>query len=164
MPATKEDIVRAIRTARSEVEDIVSAAPEFDWSKAVYDQGWNAKQVLCHLALTAGIPSLLISMAKMPRPDAPPSSSGAGGGAVDDVNERMVASLMDRPVDAILSQLVASYGRGLSDLESAPNELLSQPLRTPWGSEGELGELLLVEDLRDHVMVHIRDLSQAVGS
>ncbi len=49
-------------------------------------------------------------------------------------------------------------------MESAQDELLSRKIRTPWGSEGELRELLLIEDLRDHVMVHIRDLAQAVGS
>lgn len=163
MPVTKDEIVDTIRTARKRVEDIVSSAPEAAWSNPVYDQGWNAKQILCHLALTAGVPSLLIALAKTSRPAAPPQAAGSGID-IDGLNERMVASRLEKPVVEVLDELRGNYERAIKDVMDASDDLLVQPLQTPWGTRAALGELILVEDLRDHVMVHIRDLAQAVGS
>jgi hypothetical protein len=160
MAATKDEIAAAIRTAREQIEELVSSAPEGAWSSGVYQNGWNAKQVLCHLAITAGIPSLLIGMAKAPRPTVPQPSPDTS--SIDAANERMVESLMALPIDDIVAQIRRNYDRGLADLEGAPDGLLSQEMRTPWGSEGKLGDILLAEDLREHAMVHIGELARAV--
>lgn len=162
MPAIKDDIAAAIHTARDEVAQIVASAAESAWSNPVYEGGWTAKHVLCHLAITAGVPSLLIGLAATPRAETP--ISVAGSPDIDDLNDRMIASLLNLPAAVVLQQIRANYDRGLRDLEGSTDALLSQGLRTPWGTEGTLRELLLVEDLRDHVMVHIRDLAEAVRS
>jgi len=41
MPAFKDDIVAAFHTARDEVEQIVSSAPESEWNP-VYEGGWTS--------------------------------------------------------------------------------------------------------------------------
>lgn len=161
MTVTRDEIAAAIGAAREAIEQLASSASEGAWSSGVYENGWNAKQVLCHLAITAGVPSLLIGMAKAPRPAASAQPT-PDDSTIDAANERMVESLMGLPVDAIVGQVHRNYERGLADLANAPDDLLSEPMRTPWGSEGTLGELLLVEDLRDHVMVHLRELAQAL--
>ena len=108
MPAEKTDVIGVIRDVQREVERLVSAAPESAWSKPAYEQGWNARQLLCHIASTSGAAGFLIGMAKAP---------GAGGmGAdfdVDAWNVQAVAARQDKPIAEILEELSGNCQRDI---------------------------------------------------
>ena len=99
MAIRKEDIIGAIDIARGEARRLASEASDSAWTNGVYENGWNAKQLLCHLALTANVPAYLIGIAQASR-------SATGGGTpsldVEKFNEREVARRQDNPVSEIL--------------------------------------------------------------
>lgn len=76
MPAGEQDIVQAYRNAQQQAEELVASATESAWSRGAYEQGWNAKQLLCHLADSCNVARFLIAYAQDPQRFA----SGGGGG------------------------------------------------------------------------------------
>ena len=124
---------------QAEAERIASAMPEDAWEEGVYENGWNAKQILCHVALSANVPAFLIAAANSPEPAKMP------GGA------------------EIVKELNSTYDQAINVVQATPDEILAKQIRTPWQTEGELGALILDEDIRAHVMVHLADISGAIA-
>lgn len=159
MPASKEEIEEAIRRLEKEVEELVSALPESAWDKGVYENGWTAKQLLCHLASTSGAAGYLVSLASSPG-----GSAGSGGGLnVDDLNAQQVARRQGRTVAELLEEIRNGYQRSLEVVRALSQDQLKRVVRTPWGPEGRLADLLL-SFVREHDAAHLRDLAAAVRS
>jgi hypothetical protein len=157
MPAEKDDVIGAIREAQREVERLVPSVPESAWSSQAYEQGWNGKQLLCHLASTSGIARFLIGMAQAP------GSGGMGTDFdIDSFNAQQVAARQDKPVDEVLEEVCVNCGRDIESVENAPDDLLAQHFRAPWGTEGSLGDVI-VGSIDEHFMTHVRDLAKAVA-
>ncbi len=156
MPAEKTDIIEVIRNTQDEVEKLVSAAAESAWSKPAYDQGWNAKQLLCHIASTSGVAGFLVGMAKAP------GSGGMGGDFdVDAWNVQAVAARQDKPIAEVLEEVRGNCQRDIESVQNAPDGLLAQHFRAPWGVEGPLADVI-VGSIEEHLMMHVRDLAKAV--
>jgi len=157
MPAEKTDVIGVIRDVQREVERLVSAAPEPAWSKPAYEQGWNARQLLCHIASTSGVAGFLIGMAKAP------GSGGMGADFdVDAWNAQAVAARQDKPITEVLEEVRASCQRDIESVQNAPADLLAQRFRAPWGTEGPLADVI-VGSIEGHLMTHVRDLAKAVS-
>ena len=88
---------------------------------------------------------------------------GGGGGNIDDFNESQVAMRMEKSVAEIVKELNTTYEQAVNVVQATPDELLAKQIRTPWQTEGELGALILDEDIRAHVMVHLADISGAIA-
>ncbi len=157
MPAGKSDIIEVIRNTQGEVERLVSSAAESAWSKPAYDQGWNAKQLLCHIASTSGVAGFLVNMAKAP------GAGGMGGDFdVDAWNAQAVAARQDKLIVEVLEEVRGNCQRDIDSVESAPDDLLTQHFKAPWGVEGSLADVIL-GSIEEHLMMHVRDLAKAVG-
>ncbi len=157
MPTEKRDVIGAIRSAQQEVEGLVSSTPESAWSKQAYEQGWNAKQLLCHIASTSRIAGFLISMAKAP------GSGGMGADFdIDAFNAQQVAARQDKPIAEVLEELCGNCQRDIESVENTPDDLLAQHFRAPWDMEGPLGDVI-VGSVEEHFMMHVRDLAKAVS-
>ncbi len=157
--ASKDGIIEGIRQVQAEAERIASAMPEDAWEEGVYENGWNARQILCHVALSANVPAFLIAAAHSPEPAKMPG----GADNIDDFNESQVAMRMEKPVSEIVKELNSTYEQAVNVVQATPDELLAKQIRTPWQTEGELGALILDEDIRDHVMVHLADISGSIA-
>ncbi len=157
--ASKDGIIEGIRQVQAEADRIASAMPEDAWQEGVYENGWNAKQILCHVALSANVPAFLIAAANSPEPGTMPG----GADNIDDFNESQGAMRMEKPVSEIVKELNTTYEQAINVVQATPDELLAKQIRTPWQTEGELGALILDEDIRDHVMVHLADISGAIA-
>ena len=155
--ASKRGIIEGIRQVQAEAERIAAEMPEDAWDKGVYENGWNAKQILCHVALSANVPAFLIAAANSPEPAKMPG----GGDNLDDFNASQVAMRMEKPVSEILEEINRTYELAVNVVQATPDELLVKHIRTPWQTEGELGALILDEDIRDHVLVHLADIPGA---
>ncbi len=157
MSAEKQDVIGAIRDAQREVEKLVPLVPASAWSGQAYEQGWNGKQLLCHLASTSGIARFLIRMAQAP------GSGGMGADFdIDSFNAQQVAARQDKPVDEVLEEVCANCRRDIESVENAPDDLIAQHFRAPWGIEGALGDVI-VGSIDEHFMTHVRDLAKAVA-
>lgn len=157
MSAKKDDVIGAVRNAQDEVERLVSSAPESAWSKDAYERGWDARQLLCHVASTSGIAGFLMSMAKAP------GSGGMGANFdVDAWNAQAVAERQEKPVADVLGEVRDNCQKDIESIRSAPDDLVAQHFRAPWGVEGSLGDVI-VDSINEHFMLHVRDLAKAVS-
>ena len=95
--ATREEIVRAIEQFQVDVEQAVGDMPEASWLTGVYEGGWNARQILSHIASTSGVAGFILNMSHAPSPSLP-----AGFFDVDDFNKTQVAMRAGRSVDDVL--------------------------------------------------------------
>lgn len=157
MPASKTDIIAAIRDVQGEVERLVSSAAESAWSKPAHEQGWNARQLLCHIASTSGVAGFLIGMAKAP------GAGGIGPGFdVDAWNAQAVAARQDKSIAEVLEEVRGNCQRDIESVQNAPDGLLAQHFQPLWGEEGPLGDVI-VGSIEGHLMMHVRDLAKVVG-
>ncbi len=157
MPADKTDVIAKIRDSQRAVEELASSTPESAWSKGAYEQGWNAKELLCHIASTSGVAGFLVMMAKSP------GSGGMGADFdVDAWNAQAVAARRDKSITEIVEEMRGNCQRDIESVESVADDLLAQQFKPPWGEEGPLGDVI-VSSIEEHTMMHVRDLAKAVG-
>ncbi len=157
MPARKSDIIKSMLNQQQEIEQLARSLPEAAWSKGVYEAGWNAKQLLCHLAESPGVASFLLGYAK-----APPSTGGGSGPAmdIDAWNAQRVAALEGKSLSDLLGDLRTSSERNIAAVEAAPDDLLALPIKTPWGAEGPVADIIL-GSIQEHGGTHLADLRTA---
>jgi hypothetical protein len=156
MPASRDDVLAAIQTARDELDRIVSSAPEDVWSKEAYE-GWTARELLCHVAASSGVAGFLLAMARSP---------GATFSTSDEDNDRFNAQQVAQREWKTIAEL-AEEARGHLDADAervlvAPDDLLATHYRAPWGIEGPLAGVI-ADSLREHLMMHLRDLAAAAA-
>ena len=157
MPAGKDDVVKCLRDSQHDLESVVSSLPETAWSQGVYGSGWNAKQLLCHLAENSGVAGYLIGLAQAP------AGAGTGGGLdVDAWNAQRVAALEDKPLAELLNAARTNCERNIAAVEGAPDDVLSRPIRAPWGVEGPLADVI-VQSIQGHGGMHLADLRTAIA-
>lgn len=160
MPVSKEDIVAAIRKSHREIEKKALSLSDEALGSGVYESGgWNAKQLLCHLAAGAGFAAFMITFAQMP----PVASAGTGDNFdLDAFNAREVESREKKLLSELLGELRSGSERSIAAVQGAPDELLAAHFRAPWGTEGALSDVI-VESLQGHVGTHLAELKSATG-
>src|SRR5262245_56862395 len=97
MTTSKAELLAALRASREEVLGIVRGIPAERLEEGRYENGWNGRQILAHLASIEWTYPRLIDVARDAAapppagatPAAPPSRTMRGGN--DDYNARQVA-------------------------------------------------------------------------
>ncbi|TMB69811.1 MAG: hypothetical protein E6J43_03550 [Chloroflexi bacterium] len=154
--ASKDDIVRHMEQLRAEIEEAVSAMPEDGWSKCVYESGWNAYQLLSHIASMSGTGGFVLNLARMP------SAPSLGAGFDEDgFNARLVAEREGRSTSELVGEIGANFARDVAAIRAAPEEVLTKQFRAPWGVEGEVADVI-IESLQGHLGLHLADLRSAI--
>lgn len=158
MATTKQDVLDAMDRFSSELEEIVSLIPEDAWERGVYENGWNAKQLLCHVASTAGIAGFVLTLAR-----APVAAGGSGGSGFDNdaFNNQQVQSRQNRPLENILNEIRDTMTRDRQVVAAAPDQLLASMFRAPWGTEGTVAGVI-ADSIEEHMGGHLQDLRAAV--
>ncbi len=162
MPTDKETIVNAYCRAQGQAEELVASTPASAWSRGAYDQGWNAKQLLCHLADSCNVGRFLIGLAKEPRPRPAAGGGDAGAFDIDKWNAQQVALREGKSIPELLTELQVNIGRETEAIEAQPDELIAAHTRAPWGAEGTLGDLIM-GTISQHFQTHLSDLRAAAA-
>lgn len=158
--SSREQIVLGISNVVSRSEELAAGLSEAQWSRPAYEQGWNARQILAHIAAMGSVSPVFVSWAKNP----PPASSGGSGGAPDPDawNAQQVSARDGKSVAELLAEIRAGHQAGIQALESVTDEQL-QATVTLLGHTESAGTLLHVF-LVDHSLGHLEDLSRAAGA
>src|SRR2546423_14505652 len=91
---TKAEIVRMLEETGAEGVARLRGLPEGVWEQGRYENGWNARQILAHIASIEWAYPRLVDVARAaaePKPadsEAPASGSGAAQGGLDDYHPR----------------------------------------------------------------------------
>jgi hypothetical protein len=160
---TKQGLLRDLRTSRDEVLRIVRALPEAKLEEGRYENGWNGRQILAHIASIEWSYPRLIDIARdagSPRPQAaaadPPTRSMRGGN--DAYNDRQVAKRADVSVPDLLAEFEKNRSATIAAVEAADDALFARQIRSAGGIVGPLAEVFHQVAVL-HVLGHARDIS-----
>jgi hypothetical protein len=142
---------------QDQIEQTVAAMPEAAWSKGVYEDGWNARELLAHMASTSGTAGFILGMARMP--SAPSLGAGYDENAF---NAQQVAAREGKSISDTVAEIEGDFQRGIDAVRDAPDDLLTKHFRAPWDVEGEVGDVIVMS-LEGHLGMHLADLRSAAA-
>lgn len=153
--ASRNQIIAKMQDLQSEIEHAVASMPEGAWLAGIYEGGWNARQILAHMASTSGTAGFILGMARMP------TAPNLGAGYDENTfNAQQVATRESRSIDNLVGEIKANFQRGTDAVRDAPDGPLSKHWRAPWDVEGEVGDVLVMS-LEGHLGLHLADLRSA---
>ena len=163
---TKRGLLEALRASRDEVLTLVRALPAERLEEGRYENGWNGRQILAHIASIEWSYPRLIDIARdaaspPPAPAAtpaadPPTRSMRGGN--DAYNDRQVAKRAHLSVAELLDEFERNRAATIAAVEAADERLFGQPIRSAGGVVGPLAEVFHQVAVA-HVLGHARDIS-----
>ena len=138
--------------------------PADTWEQGRYENGWNARQILAHIASIEWAYPRLIDVARAAAAPKPADSAAAGSGAssmpggIDDYNTRQVAKRADASVSDLISEFEANRAKTIQAVAGAEDSLFTVPIRSAGGVSGPLASVLNYIAVL-HVEQHIRDIA-----
>ena len=163
---TKRGLLEALRASRDEVLTLVRALPAERLEEGRYENGWNGRQILSHIASIEWSYPRLIDIARdaaspPPAPAAtpetdPPTRSMRGGN--DAYNDRQVAKRAHLSVAELLDEFERNRAATIAAVEAADERLFGQQIRSAGGVVGPLAEVFHQVAVA-HVLGHTRDIS-----
>jgi hypothetical protein len=162
---SKTELLAALRASRDEVLATVRALSPEALEEGRYENGWNGRQILAHLASIEWTYPRLLDIAREapgePAPaTAPPTREMRGGN--DAYNERQVARRAHLPVAALVEEFERNRAATIAAVEAADEALFARPIRSAGGVTGPMAlvfHLVAVE----HVRGHARDIAARPG-
>jgi hypothetical protein len=168
---SKPELLAALRASRDEVLAALRALPPERLEEGRYENGWNGRQILAHLASIEWTYPRLIDIARdaeaapLPATTAAPPPAAAGAlptrtmrGGNDAYNERQVAKRAEHSVAQLLAEFEDNRAATIRAVEAAADALFARPIRSAGGVTGSLGEVFYQVAVA-HVLGHARDIA-----
>ena len=168
---SKAELLEALRASRDEVQRIVSALPPERLEDGRYENGWNGRQILAHLASIEWTYPRLIDIARAgPTTEAAPSTDQAAGalptrtmrGGNDAYNERQVAKRAQLSAADLLVEFERNRAATILAVEAADEPLFARRIRSAGGVTGPLATVFHQVAVV-HVLGHARDIAGPGG-
>jgi len=174
---TKRELLDLLRAQARQVEDAVRALSPEQLEQGRYEDGWNARQILAHVAAIEWTYPRLIDLAKGPRDSAPPRTTPAPASApsdtapakpapaaapaaspIDSYNARQVEKRAGATVADLLQEFRTNRTALIAAVDATDEALLAVAITSAGGARGPLASVIKFVAL-DHVGVHVNDLS-----
>ena len=156
---SKAELLEALRTSRDEVLRIVRGQPAAKLEEGRYENGWNGRQILAHIASIEWSYPRLIDIARAPAApaDEPPTRTMRGGN--DSYNDRQVAKRADASVAGLLAEFEVNRAATIRAVEAADEALFARRIRSAGGVVGPLATVFHQVAVL-HVLGHARDIAR----
>ncbi len=149
---TKEDLTTGLRTVLREGARVMSGFGPDDWTRRALDadeDGWNRKQVYCHVTALAEITPMFIGGLA----SAAEGADGAAGMDINAVNAQLVAGKAQLSEAELMQSFATNFEKLIDFVQGMPEEQLQG--RRKFGElEGPLSDLM-DSILVLHSMAHI---------
>ena len=158
-PPSKAELLAALRSSRDEVLALVRGLSSGQLEEGRYENGWNGRQILAHIASIEWSYPRLIDIARTPPApanDALPTRSMKGGN--DAYNDRQVAKRADRSVAELLAEFEANRAATIQAVEGADPALFAVRIRSAGGIVGPLATVFHQVAVA-HVLGHAKDIA-----
>ena len=155
---TKAELLQALHASRDEVVSIVRSMPPERLEEGRYENGWNGREILAHIASIEWTYPRLIEVARTPPPaaDAPPPTR-APSGSNEGYNERQVAKRAHMSVAGLLAEFEANRAATIRAVEAADEALFARRIRSAFGVVGPLATVFHQVSVA-HVLQHAHDI------
>ncbi len=167
---SKPELLSALRSSQQDVLDRLSALSDDRFAQGRYEGGWNARQILAHIASIEWTYPRLIYVARQGPPEqasgwsggAPegspkPTQAGAARGGIGSYNERQVEQRAQASVAELLAEFQKNRAATIDAVERADEALLATPIRSAGGIPGSLGRVIYLVAVA-HVAGHVNDI------
>jgi hypothetical protein len=159
---SKTELLALLRSSGEEVVRIVRAQTPERLEAGRYENGWNGRQILAHLASIEWTYPRLIDIARSaetpeaaPAAGAPPTREMRGGN--DAYNERQVAKRAHLSVAELLAEFERNRAVTIQAVEATDEALLARRIRSAGGVVGPLALVVALVAVA-HVLGHARDI------
>ena len=163
---TRTELLEALRASGEEVVKTVRALPPERLEEGRYENGWNGRQILAHVASIEWTYPRLIDIARAastagsasspaPSPDEVPTRAMRGGN--DAYNDRQVAKRAHMSAGDLLAEFERNRAATIRSVEEAEEELFARPIRSAGGVTGPLAAVFYQVAVA-HVLGHARDI------
>ena len=157
---SKQELLDALRASRDEVLAIVRALPPARLEEGRYENGWNGRQILAHVASIEWSYPRLIDIARSAAPAQttgdPPTREMRGGN--DSYNDRQVAKRAHLSSADLLAEFETNRAATIAAVEVADEALFARPIRSAGGIVGPLA-MVFHQVAVEHVLGHVRDIA-----
>jgi uncharacterized damage-inducible protein DinB len=165
---TKERLLDGLRQSGADTLAKLSAIPAEKFEDGAYESGWNARQILAHIAAIEWTYPRLLDVARegdKPREeknaDAKPPQRTASGG-IDNYNQRSIERYAEASVAELLEVFKKNRETTIAAIEAADDDLLLKHVKSAGGIPGPLGTVLNYVAVM-HVNGHVNDIVAAAG-
>jgi hypothetical protein len=160
---TKTEIVQLLRESGDDAVRRLRALDPGTFEQGRYENGWNARQILAHIAsIEWSYPRLLdvARAAAAPAEQRPAAESQPRqqGGGINDYNARQVEKRADASVAELIDEFEKNREATVRTFESADESLFSVPIRSAGGVPGPLSTVLQYVAVM-HVNQHVTDIA-----
>ena len=158
---SKAELLAALRANRDEVLTLVRSLAPAELEQGRYENGWNGRQILAHIASIEWTYPRLIDIAR--DAPAPPGASGdtptrSMRGGNDAYNDRQVAKRANMSVAELLDEFETNRAATIRAVETTDEALFDRPIRSAGGVTGSLATVFYAVAVA-HVLGHARDLA-----
>ena len=157
---SKSQLLANLRSSGEELLSKLAGLPAEAIEAGCYENGWNGRQVLAHIAAIEWTYPRLIDIARNgppeKKPDTPATSKPAKGG-INSYNDRQIERYADATAAELLDVFRKNRETTISAIEATEDELFSTEVKSAGGVKGPLGTVLNFVAVM-HVNVHVNDV------
>ncbi len=162
---SKRELLDALLASRDEVLALMRDLPPARLEEGRYENGWNGRQILAHVASIEWTYPRLIDIARSAGPgeadrspaDADPPTRTMRGGN-DAYNDRQVAKRAHLSAAELLAEFERNRAATIKAVEDADERLFSRRIRSAGGVIGPLAAVFHQVAV-EHVLGHVRDIA-----
>jgi len=156
---SKAELLQALRASRDEVVALVRGLPPERLEEGRYENGWNGRQILAHIASIEWSYPRLIEVARTPpAPAGEPPPTRAPKSGNEDYNERQVAKRAHLTAAQLLAEFETNRAATIRAVEAADEALFARRIRSTFGVVGPLAAVFHQVAVA-HVLGHARDIA-----
>jgi hypothetical protein len=163
---TKSQLLEKLRRGEKEVLNKLEGLPEEAFESGTYENGWNGRQVLAHIAGIEWTYPLLLDVASGARPakEEKPKETAAkpAQGGINSYNDRTIERYKDNSAAELIDIFKTNRARTIEAIEAADDALFAGPVRSAGGIAGPLGTVLNFVAVL-HVEGHVNDIVAAAA-
>ncbi len=161
--SAKAQLIQTLRSSGEQIAARLRSTPAVSFEEGRYENGWNGRQILAHIASIEWTYPRLIDLAReasTPKPAGPASATAGRGmqGGINDYNERQVEKRAGATVAELIHEFETNRAATIAAVESADGALFSTPIRSAGGITGPLASVLTAIAVL-HVVQHVNDIA-----
>ena len=170
---SKAALLEALRSSERDVLARLRSLPAAALDQGRYENGWNARQILAHVASIEWSYPRLIDLAKQTPPSAanatPAAARQAGGqessstrtgtvrGGIYDYNQRQIEKRAGASVEELLAEFQKNRAATIAAVEEVDEALLATPIQSAGGISGALASVIDRIAVQ-HILAHVNDI------
>jgi hypothetical protein len=160
---SKAQLIETLRSSGAETAARLRSLPAETFEQGRYENGWNGRQILAHVASIEWTYPRLFDLAReasAPRPAAPAGATTSRGmqGGINDYNERQVEKRAGATVAELIDEFETNRAATIAAAEAAGEALFGTTIRSAGGITGPLASVLTAIAVL-HVTQHVNDIA-----